>query len=60
MTYQTVYWIWAKLETDEIKDKKRSGRSLAIIRIHLAKTSLEEEISDLEAEVRKFRDKPMP
>ena len=24
VTYQLVYWIWAKLETDEIKDKKRS------------------------------------
>ncbi|KAF6223789.1 hypothetical protein HO173_013215 [Letharia columbiana] len=23
VTYQTIYWIWVKLETDEIKDNKR-------------------------------------
>lgn len=27
VTYQTVYWVWVKLETDEIKDYKRSRRS---------------------------------
>lgn len=27
VAYQLVYWIWAKLETDEIKDKKISEHS---------------------------------
>ncbi|MCJ1460646.1 hypothetical protein MMC28_011028, partial [Mycoblastus sanguinarius] len=22
-TYQTVYWLWLKLETDEIRDRKK-------------------------------------
>ncbi|KAL2049775.1 hypothetical protein ABVK25_009998 [Lepraria finkii] len=26
-TYQTVYWLWVKLETDEIRDKKKKEMS---------------------------------
>ena len=60
MTYQVVYWVWVKLETDEIKDKKRSGRSQPPRRIHFANTLFEEEIVDLESQVQKIRDKPSP
>lgn len=31
VTYQTVYWVWVKLETDEVKEEKRSGRSQSLM-----------------------------
>lgn len=31
VTYQIVYWVWVKLETDEIKGKKRGGHSQATL-----------------------------
>lgn len=27
VTYQTVYWVWVKLETDEVKEEKRKDIS---------------------------------
>ena len=60
MTYQTVYWVWVKLETDAMKDKKRSEGSKTMTTNKPANESLEEDISDLEAEVRRIRGKSSP
>lgn len=55
-TYQVVYWLWVKLETDEIRDRKTSmclyWYLLIFVPIY---KSIIEEISSLEAKVRALR-----
>ena len=59
VTYQTVYWLWVKLDTDDAKDKKRSERAQVIIvyMVPLAKNMFEGEILRLEAEIQEARKK---
>lgn len=63
VTYQVVYWLWLKLETDEIKYLKNGMRSLAMGEAvalafgYPAKrlTRLTGEIKSLEAELKKAK-----
>ncbi|KAM0796288.1 hypothetical protein BDR22DRAFT_868036 [Usnea florida] len=60
VAYQTIYWVWVKLEVEEIKNKKRSTSSKVSITKYFAKQYLQGEISDLEAEVQSIRNRSSP
>lgn len=60
-TYQAVYWLWVKLETDEIKERKKSeafctlgGEVIWLI------YGIAGEISRLEAQIRNAQGKSTP
>ena len=60
-TYQAVYWLWVKLETDEIKERKKS-EALCIIGVEVIWLicGIAGEISRLEAQIRDAQGKSTP
>lgn len=56
-TYQLAYWIWVKLETDEVKKKKKSrflirhARAQILVKLMVR---LKGQILELETEVRRL------
>jgi len=58
VTYQAVYWLWVKLETDEMKDLKNGKREPVALDLGYPArglTWLVDEIKSLEAELRKAK-----
>ena len=60
-TYQAVYWLWVKLETDEIRERKKSEafRMIGVEVIWLI-YGIAGEISRLEAQIRNAQGKSTP
>jgi len=55
-TYQITYWLWIKLETDEVKQQKRSKLTLTVERYFRSLTFSVVETLALKAQIRSFSD----